>query len=386
MQHPRHPLCPIMQHHSSLSPTCPVPYGAAAPTYPPAWEPPIPSLGESSVPSLGVALGPLVSSQDDCCPYLITCGVPCPILGWSQPEGGASPTWGGRTLRARFPARGGGAGCRLPGGGPAAPRGVTLSPSLSPTWEAGAGPSVRSTGAAGATGRQSRPASPPLPPSSSSSSTSLPPPRCLPQSPGRRRRGTHVFRVLHSPAPDCPTLPKVLHRCPVSSQGSPSTPGCPMAPWVPSYVWDYPSQVFPWTPLKAPHTLRAPNLKGCLVSPPICPGVPVYPSTAIRSPYTLRITPILQYSPSYPHTPPSPKCPIFLLCTPQDTYVPPLEPQHGPMEPLVPQTPPDPLLLPPGIGGSMPRQPEHPHPQTAPHLHRSCCSLAQHSGLQSEGN
>lgn len=112
LQPPRHPLCATVQPHSSLSHTwqCPVPSGAVAPTCPPAGEPPIPSLRESPAPSLGVALGPLVSSQDDCCPYPITCGsrvpywgVPCPLLGvvpiphlrWSLPEGRPCPLPGG---------------------------------------------------------------------------------------------------------------------------------------------------------------------------------------------------------------------------------------------------------------------------------------------------
>lgn len=174
---------------------------------------PIPSLGGSPVPSVGVALGALVSPQDGFGSRVPYRGAPCPLLG-------GFPIWGGPYLgvapvpylgvapcgRGSLP---GGEGCRLPGGGPAASRGVTLSPSVSPTWAAAAAPSVRSAGAAGAAGRQSRPASPPLPPSSSSSSTSLPPPPCLPHSPGRRKSGARVLRVPHSPS-DCPTLPKVL--------------------------------------------------------------------------------------------------------------------------------------------------------------------------------
>lgn len=91
------------------------------------WEPPIPSLGESPVPSFGTALGPLVSSQDDCGPSPITCGVPCPILGCplSPPgvvptEGGPVSYLGGSYLAGEVSCPGRGEGCRLPGGGPAA--------------------------------------------------------------------------------------------------------------------------------------------------------------------------------------------------------------------------------------------------------------------------
>lgn len=189
---------------------------AGSPPSPP-WESPqsLP-LGRLLVPSshprmTAVLILPRVGSR---VPYW---GVPCPLLGWSLLRVAPSLTWAGRTLRARFPARGGERGVACPEVA-LQPRGVAVS--LSPTWGAGAGPYVRSAGAAGAAGRQNRPASPPLPPSSSSSSTSLPPPPCLPHSPRRRKRGVYVLRLPHSP-PDCPTLPKVLQVCPVSPQGAP---------------------------------------------------------------------------------------------------------------------------------------------------------------------
>lgn len=172
---------------------------------------------------------------------------------------------------------------------------------------------------------------------------------------------------IHPP----PTAP----RSPKCSRGAPSLLRDPRLPqgalWprgCPHMLWDYPSQVFPWTPLKAPHTFRAPNLKGCPVSPPICPGVPVYPSTAIRSPYTLRITPILQYSPSYPPYTSIPKMPHLSsmhppghLCAPprapawpygapgapNTSRPPPAPPRHWGVHAQAARTPPSPNCTPP---------------------------------------
>lgn len=220
--------------------------------YPITWGGPMSHIGVSPVPSWGA-------------------GFPIPRLGWSLPEVAPVPYLGGSYLAGEVPCPGGSPARRWP----CSPLGVTLSPSLSPTWGAGAGPSVHSAGAAGAAGRQSRPASPPLPPSSSSS-TSLPPPPCLPHRPGRRQRGACVLRVPH--ASRLPHAPQSAPWVPRLSSGCPTYPGVihsPAGALICSEITA--SQVFPWTPPRAPHTLRAPSLPVCPVSPPYMPGLPVYP-------------------------------------------------------------------------------------------------------------